>query len=49
MFDQSDFTPFEGRSLAVPELTMSRGDIIYEDGSVAGEEGRGEFLAQPDP
>lgn len=49
MLDQSDFTPFEGRSFVFPELTMSRGEVIYEDGTVTGEEGRGEFLARPDP
>jgi dihydropyrimidinase len=49
MLDQSDFTPFEGRSFVFPELTMSRGDVIYADGEVTGEEGRGEFLARPEP
>ena len=49
MLDQSDFTPFEGRPLVFPDLTMSRGEVIYEDGTVTGEEGRGEFLARPDP
>lgn len=49
MLDQSDFTPFEGREFVFPELTMSRGEIIYEDGSVTGEEGRAEFLARPNP
>ena len=49
MLDQSDFTPFEGRSLVFPDLTMSRGEVIYEDGTVTDEEGRGEFLARPDP
>lgn len=49
MLDQSDFTPFEGRSFVVPELTMSRGDIIYQHGEVTGEEGRAEFLARPNP
>lgn len=49
MFDQSDFTPFEGRSFVFPELTMSRGDVIYADGEITGSEGRGEFLARPSP
>jgi dihydropyrimidinase len=49
MRDQSDFTPFEDRSLVFPELTMSRGEVIYEDGTVTGEEGRAEFLARPNP
>lgn len=49
MFDQSDFTPFEGRKFVTPELTMSRGDVIYEDGEITGKEGRAEFLARPNP
>jgi len=49
MLDQSDFTPFEGQSFVFPELTMSRGEIIYEHGTVTGEEGRAEFLARPNP
>lgn len=49
MLDQSDFTSFEGRSFVFPELTMSRGEVIYEDGTVTGEEGRAEFLARPNP
>lgn len=49
MLDQSDFTPFEGRSFVFPELTMSRGEVIYEDGEVIGEEGRAEFLERPNP
>jgi dihydropyrimidinase len=45
--DQSDFTPFEGRELVTPELTVSRGEVVYEDGEVTGAEGRAEFLARP--
>lgn len=49
MEDQSDFTPFEGRSFATPEVTIARGDVVYRDGTVTGEEGRAEFLARPKP
>lgn len=49
MLDQSDFTPFEGRELVFPELTMSRGERLYADGEIVGDEGRAEFLARPNP
>jgi dihydroorotase (multifunctional complex type) len=49
MYDQSDFTPFDGREFCVPELTMARGDVVYEDGEVSAEHGRAEFLARPNP
>ncbi|WP_299236686.1 dihydroorotase [Natronomonas sp.] len=47
--DQSDFTPFEGREFVFPEVTMSRGDVVYANGEVLGEEGRAEFLSRPNP
>ncbi|AUV82111.1 hypothetical protein C2R22_11000 [Salinigranum rubrum] len=49
MLDQSDFTPFEGREFVFPRLTMSRGEVVYEDGEVVGSEGNAQFLARPDP
>lgn len=40
-----DYTPYEGMQLnAWPELVMSRGEIIIEDGQCHGTPGRGEFL-----
>lgn len=47
--DQSDFNPWEGQEFVFPELTMARGEVIYRDGEVTGDEGRAEFLARPDP
>lgn len=40
-----DYTPYEGMSLnAWPELVLSRGEVIIEDGQCHGTPGRGEFL-----
>lgn len=40
-----DYTPYEGMSLnAWPELVISRGEVIIEDGQYHGTPGRGEFL-----
>lgn len=40
-----DYTPYEGMQLnAWPELVMSRGEVIIEDGQCHGTPGRGEFL-----
>lgn len=40
-----DYTPYEGMALrAWPEMTLSRGDVIYRDGVACGEPGRGRFL-----
>lgn len=40
-----DYTPYEGMQLnAWPELVMSRGEVIIENGQCHGTPGRGEFL-----
>ena len=40
-----DYTPYEGMTLqAWPEMTLSRGDVVYRNGVPCGEPGRGRFL-----
>ena len=41
-----DYTPYEGMRLkGWPKLTLSRGEVLCEDGRPAARRGRGEFLA----
>lgn len=45
-----DYTPFEGWELqGYPRMTISRGDVVFEDGRVEGRQGRGRFLARNRP
>jgi dihydropyrimidinase len=47
-----DYTPYEGRTLnAWPDVTISRGEVVWSDGNPHGEPGRGRFLRceLPDP
>lgn len=47
-----DYTPYEGaRVKGWPALTLSRGEIVWQDGEYRGRPGRGEFLrcARPSP
>ena len=40
-----DYTPYEGMTITgYPEVTISRGEIVYRDGKVLAEQGRGKFL-----
>ena len=40
-----DFSPYEGLTIkGVPELTISRGEIIYEQGNFPASQGRGKFV-----
>src|SRR5262249_30173243 len=40
-----DYTPYEGLRLrAWPEITISRGEVVWSDGAPHGEAGRGRFL-----
>jgi dihydropyrimidinase len=43
--DGMDYTPYEGIEVTGwPELTVSRGEIIWRDGEFTGAPGRGRFL-----
>ena len=47
-----DYTPYEGLALkAWPALTLSRGEVVWQDGVYLGQAGRGRFLkaARPAP
>ncbi len=45
-----DWTPFEGmESVARTRYTVSRGEIVYENGVLKGEKGRGVFLSRGEP
>jgi dihydropyrimidinase len=40
-----DYTPYEGiRITGWPALTLSRGEVIWENGEFRGRAGRGEFM-----
>lgn len=40
-----DYTPYEGMTIqGYPELTLSRGEVVYRQGEVLASRGRGEFL-----
>jgi dihydropyrimidinase len=45
LHDTMDYTPYEGtRVTGWPILTISRGEVIWANGAVKGEPGRGQFL-----
>ena len=40
-----DYTPYEGMEVTGwPMVTVSRGEVVFENGKVLGEPGRGRFL-----
>ena len=43
--DAMDYTPYEGLTVkGWPVITISRGEVVAEDGKVTEERGRGQFL-----
>jgi dihydropyrimidinase len=45
LHDRTDYTPYEGRKVrGWPVMTLSRGDVVWNDGKVRGQPGRGQFL-----
>lgn len=47
MHDAMDYTPYEGRELTgYVATTVSRGEIVWHDGQVTAQPGRGRFLAR---
>jgi dihydropyrimidinase len=45
LHDAMDYTPYEGmRVTGWPVITLSRGEVVWADGEVKGEPGRGQFL-----
>lgn len=48
LFQLAEWTPYEGMELSgFPAVTISRGEVIYEDGEIVGKAGRGLFLTAP--
>lgn len=47
LHSESDFCLYEGLELqGYPEMTLSRGRIVYENGTFTGEQGAGQFIAR---
>lgn len=47
LHDAMDYTPFEGwRVTGWPDVTLSRGAVLWQDGRVTGQPGRGRFVAR---
>jgi dihydropyrimidinase len=45
LHDRTDYTPYEGmRVRGWPVMTLSRGDVVWDDGKMRGRPGRGQFL-----
>ena len=43
-----DYNVFEGFEVTgLPRFTLSRGDVVFEDGKVKAEHGRGQFVERP--
>jgi len=50
LHENCDYTPYEGISVTgYPVLTISRGEIIVQDGEFVGEKGRGKFVKRKLP
>jgi dihydropyrimidinase len=47
LHENVDWTPYEGIELrGWPETTLSRGEIVVENGQFRGQKGRGQFVAR---
>jgi dihydropyrimidinase len=47
LHDTMDDSPFEGRTVTGwPVTTIARGDVVWDDGRVMGQPGRGRFIAR---
>jgi dihydropyrimidinase len=43
-----DYNVFEGFEVeGLPRFTLSRGDVVFEDGKITAEDGRGKFIDRP--
>lgn len=50
LHENVDYTPYEGFKLkGYPAITLSRGEVIAENGKFVGKEGRGKFLKRKAP
>lgn len=47
LHDRMDYSPYEGRRIrGWPQITLSRGEVVYRGGEPHGEPGRGRWLAR---
>ncbi len=44
LHSKAEWTPFHGMNGLFPEMVISRGEIIFEDGEIIAEKGRGRFI-----
>ncbi len=44
MHSRAGWTPFNGMEGIFPKMTLSRGDIVFEDGEINAKRGRGRFI-----
>jgi len=50
LHDNVDYTPYEGMAVrGWPEMTISRGEVVWRDGRLVGAPGRGAFIAARTP
>ncbi|NJD75625.1 MAG: dihydroorotase [Candidatus Methanoperedens sp.] len=45
MHSKAGWTPYNGMEGIFPKMTISRGDVIFEDGEIIGKRGRGRFIS----
>ncbi|VVB95226.1 Allantoinase [uncultured archaeon] len=44
MHSKAGWTPYNGMEGIFPKMTISRGDVIFEEGEITGKRGRGRFI-----
>jgi dihydroorotase len=44
MHSKAGWTPFNGMKGIFPRMTISRGEVVFEDGEIIGKRGRGRFI-----
>ncbi|MFZ2411162.1 MAG: amidohydrolase family protein, partial [Candidatus Methanoperedens sp.] len=45
LHSKAGWTPYHGMEGMFPQMTISRGDIVYEDGDIIAKRGRGRFIS----
>ena len=45
MHSKAGWTPFHGMKGIFPKMTVSRGEVVFEDGEIIGRRGRGKFIS----
>jgi dihydroorotase len=44
MHSKAGWTPFNGMKGIFPRMTISRGEVVFEEGEITGKRGRGMFI-----